>query len=85
MDEEEVEDSRTEGSPCCWRELSSSGVLCLVTGGRLCSGLDCFVREVLLEKVAPGEYEDIDVGVDEMLKGPGDSEYRVEGVVDSAY
>jgi hypothetical protein len=33
----------------------------------------------------PGEYEDIDVGVEETLNGPGDPEYRVEGVAESAY
>jgi hypothetical protein len=27
----------------------------------------------------------MDVGVEETLKGPGDSEYRVEGVVERAY
>jgi hypothetical protein len=33
----------------------------------------------------PGEYDDIDVGVEETLKGLGDPEYRVEGVAESAY
>jgi hypothetical protein len=27
----------------------------------------------------------MDVGVEETLKGPGDSEYRVDGVAESAY
>lgn len=81
-DDDEVEDSRTEGSIC------SSGVLCLAMGGRLWSGLVWRARKVaLLESEAPGEceYEDIEVGVEETLKGPGDSEYRVEGVVESTY
>jgi hypothetical protein len=33
----------------------------------------------------PGEYDDIDVGVEETLKGPGDPEYLVEGVAERAY
>jgi hypothetical protein len=33
----------------------------------------------------PGEYDDIDVGVEETLNGPGDPEYLVEGVADRAY
>lgn len=79
-DDEDVEDSRTEES------ARSSGVLCLVMGGLDCNGLACLVRTVdLVDKATPGEYEDIDVGVDETLKGPGDSEYRVEGVVERAY
>jgi hypothetical protein len=81
-EDDDAEDSRTEGSPC------SSGVLSLATSGRPCSGLACRIRkEDLLGKEAAGEceYEDIDVGVEEMLKTPGDSEYRVDGVVDSAY
>jgi hypothetical protein len=35
--------------------------------------------------VLPGEYEEIDVGVEETLKGLGDPEYRVDGVAESAY
>lgn len=65
--------------------LVSSGVLCRVTGGLLCSGLACFVRCEFRDKVLPGEYDDIDVGVEETLNGPGDPEYIVEGVAVRAY
>jgi hypothetical protein len=39
----------------------------------------------LRDKVVPGEYDDIEVGVDDTLKGPGDPEYLVDGVAESAY
>ena len=65
--------------------LVSSGVLCRVTGGLLCSGLACRVRFEALDNVVPGAEDDIDVGVDDTLKGPGESEYRVEGVAERAY
>jgi hypothetical protein len=39
----------------------------------------------LIDRAAVGEYDDIDVGVEDTLNGPGDSEYRVEGVVETAY
>lgn len=39
----------------------------------------------MVDNVTPGEYEDIDVGVEDILNGPGDSESRVDGVVDRAY
>jgi hypothetical protein len=54
--------------------LASSGVHCRVTGGLLCNGLACLVRCELRDRAVPGEYDDIDVGVEETLKGPGDSE-----------
>ena len=54
--------------------MFSSGVRCRVVGGRFCSGLACLVRTEVLESVVPGEYDDMDVGVDEMLNAPGDSE-----------
>jgi hypothetical protein len=40
---------------------------------------------LFVDNATPGEYEDMDVGVEDTLKGPGDSEYRVEGVVERAY
>lgn len=84
-DDDDVDDSRTVDNVCGCRLLLSSGVLCRVTGGRLCRGLICFVRMDVRESEVPGEYEDIDVGVDDVLKAPGDSEYRVDGVTDNAY
>jgi hypothetical protein len=84
-DEEDVEDSRTVESVCGFRVFDSSGVLCRVTGGLLCNGLACFVRCEFLDKALPGEYEDMDVGVEETEKGPGDPEYLVEGVAERAY
>lgn len=55
-------------------------------GGLLCKGLVCLIlEEALFDKITPGEYEDIEVGVEETLKGPGDSEYRVDGVVERVY
>lgn len=85
VDEEDVEDSRTVERVCGLRVFVSSGVLCLVTGGRLCKGLACFVRCEFRDRAVPGEYDDIDVGVDETLNGPGDPEYLVEGVAERAY
>ena len=35
----------------------------------------------MVGRVIPGECEDTDVGVDVLLNGPGDSEYRVEAVL----
>jgi hypothetical protein len=64
----------------------SSGVLYLATEGLACKGLTCRVRLVVFaDTTTPGEYEDMEVGVDETLNGPGDPEYRVEGVVERAY
>ena len=83
-DDEEVPDSRNAGSPwLCERWLSSCGrkfpTLRLVTGGRLRVGLTCLT---LIGDFAgrgiPGEYEDMDVGVDVRLKALGDSERRVD-------
>lgn len=65
--------------------MLSSGVRCRVVGSLFCNGLACLVRSDVFDSVTPGEYDDIDVGVDEMLKAPGDSEYRVDGVAESAY
>jgi hypothetical protein len=74
VEDEDVDDSRTVESVLGLRELASSGVLCRVTGGLLCRGLACFVRCEFLDRAVPGEYDDIDVGVEETLKGPGDPE-----------
>jgi hypothetical protein len=84
-EDEEVDDSRTVDRAWGLRVVTSSGVLWRVTGGLLCSGLACLVRCEFLDMVLPGEYEEIDVGVEETLKGLGDPEYRVDGVAESAY
>jgi hypothetical protein len=82
VDAEEDDDSRTEDN--VRPSISSSPRI--VTGGLLLVGLDCLVRNVLFEvTVVAGEKDDMDVGVEAMLNGPGDPEYPVEGVVDSAY
>ena len=73
-EDEDVEDSRTIESVCGCRMLPSSGVRCRVTGGLLCKGLACRVRSEVLDNVTAGEYDDMDVGVEETLNGPGDSE-----------
>lgn len=54
-----------------------------VTGGRLRVGLTCLVLEAIFDGATmPGEYDDNEVGVDvRLLKGPGESEYRVEGLL----
>lgn len=53
-----------------------------MTGGRLRVGLNCLGRGTALgTKRNAGECEDIDVGVEVRLKGPGDSEQRVEGLL----
>lgn len=85
-DEDDVEDSRTDERPCCSRKLEFSSVFRHVTGGLLCIGLACLSREgAFVVKARPGECEDIEVGVEVTLKGPGDSEYLVEGLADSPY
>lgn len=54
-------------------EPSSS--LCREIRGLACNGLTCRARVVdFTVNVTPGEYEDMDVGVEETLNGPGDSE-----------
>ena len=85
-EDEDVVDSRSTGRPC---GLGSSfcsklpPILCLVTGGRLCAEL---IGGLILDTnlggyVIPGECEEMDVGVDVLLKGPGDSEARVEALL----
>lgn len=83
-DDNDVDDSRTDERACCCRMLGSSCDRFRVTGGLLSRGLACLVRTELFDNTMPGEYEDMEVGVEETLNGPGDSEYRVEGVVESA-
>lgn len=85
-DDEELGDSLSAGAACLCRLAGSSRASCRETGGFECKGLTCRIRDALLfEKTVPGEYDDMDVGVDDTLKGPGDSEYLVDGVVDRAY
>ena len=49
-------------------------------------GLGCLMRGVPLEvTVVLGEKDDMEVGVEAMLKGPGEPEYPVEGVAESVY
>lgn len=53
-----------------------------MTGGRLRVGLDCLgLGAAFGTKRNAGECEDIEVGVEVRLKGPGDSEQRVEGLL----
>ena len=63
-------------------ESSGSGIpgnFRLVTGGRLRVGLSCFLLTgVLIGVEIPGDCDDIDVGVEVLLKAPGDSERRVD-------
>ena len=83
-DDEEVKDSRTAVRPrlCEILESSCSGMpgnLRLVTGGRLRVGLSCFLLLGALTGVEnPGDCDDMDVGVEALLKAPGDSERRVD-------
>jgi hypothetical protein len=57
-----------------------------VTGGLFLVGLGCLVRilPIFVGWTIPGEYEDMDVGVDVGLQGPGESEYLVEGLLTDA-
>ena len=83
-DDEEVKDSRTAVKPRLWEMLESSGSgmpgnFRLVTGGRLRVGLSCFLLiEAFIGVDTPGDWDDIDVGVEVLLKAPGDSERRVD-------
>lgn len=85
-DEDDIEDSRTADSPRSSRRFEFSSVCRRVTGGTLlCIGLACLNLEgVFVVKARPGECDDIEVGVEVMLKEPGDSEYLVEGLADNA-
>ena len=84
-EEDDVPDSRTAVSPvlrgtvcssCC---IKRSANLFLVTGGRLLVGLVVLARKGALMGVGtPGDWDDIEVGVDVRLNAPGDSERRVE-------
>lgn len=83
-DDEEVNDSRTAVRPRLCRRLESScsgmpGNFRLVTGGRLRVGLSCFLPiGALIGVETPGDCDDMDVGVEVLLKAPGDSERRVD-------
>ena len=70
----DVEDSRTVESPEAEPALEVSASLNRDTGVLPCSGLTCLTRVEVFDSGCPGEYEVIDVAVDEMLKAPGDSE-----------
>lgn len=72
-DEEDVDASRTVDNPCIVRMLGSSGARCLLTGGRLSRGLTCLALSADFEMAVAGEYDVIDVAVDEILNAPGDS------------
>lgn len=73
LDEEEVSDSRSAGSPLpsvVAASLSSEALpmRLLVTGGRLSIGLPCRKRGVPLSgTISPGDCEDIEVGVVSLL------------------
>ena len=83
-DDEEVKDSRTAVRPRLCNRLGSScsgmpGNFRLVTGGRLRVGLSCFLPiGALIGVETPGDCDDMDVGVEVLLKAPGDSERRVD-------
>ena len=83
-DDEEVKDSRTAVRPRLCEIFKSScngmpGNFRLVTGGRLRVGLSCFRLTGGLTGIeAPGDCDDIDVGVEVLLNAPGDSERRVD-------
>ena len=78
VDDEDGAAERTDEEPC-----SSSAILLV---GLFDNGLACRKRGAgLLGSATPGEYDDIEVGVDDMLNRLGDSEYPVDGVVEGAY
>lgn len=83
---DEDEDSRTVESPGESMLPVASSVSFRDVDGLLRAGLCCPAPEPFLEAAesrTPGEWEDIEVGVEVMLKGPG--EYPVDGVADNAY
>lgn len=77
-------DSRSTDSPWFSESLASScgGKFLsplLVIGGRLRVGLDCLTpRGDFAGRGMPGEWDDMEVGVEVLLKPPGDSDRRVE-------
>jgi hypothetical protein len=74
VDDEDVEDSRTVESPGTEPVLEVSASLSRDTGILPCNGLTCLTRVEVFDNGCPGEYDVIDVAVDEILKAPGDSE-----------
>ena len=88
-EEDEVKDSRSAGRPWLsnlplpspWTNPPTFRPVS-VTGGQLRVGLSCLGLATGFEtKRNAGEWEDIDVGVEVRLNGPGDSEQRVEGLL----
>jgi len=80
---DEDDDSRTGARPRSFVLPDTSSVLTREAKGRWRLGLGCFARELALT-TSPGEADDMEVGVELTLNGPG--EYPVEGVeVDKAY
>lgn len=78
-DDDEVADSLTAVKPLlCEGTTSSVGNFLLVTGGRLLVGLICRLNGALTGVPTPGDCDDMDVGVEVLLKLPGDSERRVD-------
>ncbi len=78
-DDDEVADSLTAVRPLfCEGMISSAGNFLLVTGGRLLVGLICPLNGALIGVPTPGDCDDIVVGVEVLLKLPGDSERRVD-------
>lgn len=75
VETEEEEDSRTEGSPWASKLEAISSVIFRVVGGRLRVGLSCRILVVVfmvMGATRPGDADDIEVGVELMLNGPGE-------------
>jgi hypothetical protein len=75
VETDEEDDSRTDGSPCESKLEVVSSVIFRAVGGRLRVGLSCRTLEVIfaaVETMIPGEVDDMEVGVELMLKGPGE-------------
>jgi hypothetical protein len=73
-DDEDVGDSRTIESAGKEPVLDVSASLSRDAGTLPCKGLACLTRVEDFDRGFPGEYDVIDVAVDEMLNAPGDSE-----------
>jgi hypothetical protein len=86
FDEDDVSDSRKDGSPCASMGFASAvpGTLPFRLrdkGGRVLIGLGCRIRGVIPSGATiPGDCDDIEVGVVSRLydPGPGDSENLVD-------
>lgn len=82
-DEDEVADSRTDARPVVRGAAFSSRAIRSIplveTGGRLRVGLVVLGLKGAFKGVGtPGDWDDIDVGVEVRLNAPGDSDRRVE-------